>query len=177
MCQNLSWLSIKSIQKICEGTSLYCKRIEDKGHGIFTKTNIAKGSIVAYYPGVIYKEPYIGISNGIYKSALYCTSCGYPCCRNYSMDISELTNNIPPKDSIPYVGAFLNECIFPGDNNCELITKQWDGCGKHEKGYVDNFVYAISAIRNIKTDEELCWWYGISYDRNHYTHPSNPSDV
>ena len=149
-----------------DSLKVYLKRTQ-KGIGIFARTDIKKGNVVAYYKVKVFsdrvkREP---VQNGIYTFSIY--DKNEEKIKKFYGDIC-MESLEDPHRGAPFFGYLANEpsngqkCNVYMDVNLKDNYKDRDDV---QKG--DFFIYKMISLRDITADEEICWYYGDHYDRDY----------
>lgn len=138
-----------------------------KGTCLFSKKAIKKGSVVAYYKFMVYKEDdqFKSVKNRMYTMTIYTKSGRI---NPYLIgDIYEGSLE-PPKYNIPFWGYFSNEPSNDQEENVYLSSNLKENYRKRDRVKAgDTMVYKLIASRDIAPNEEIMWCYGGDYGRDY----------
>ena len=138
-----------------------------KGTSLYATKPIKKGSVVAYYKFMLYKDDnkFNGINNNMY--AITAFNKNDKANKSLVGDIYEGSLE-PPKYGIPYWGYFCNEPSGDQTENSYLdINLKGNFKNRDRLRAGETMVYKIVASRDIKKGEEITWCYGSLYGRNY----------
>jgi len=139
----------------------YLKKTRNKGLGVYAKRNIKKGETVCYYLVWVHIRNSQKKFNTNYK-------IGFRENRGIVGDIESSSLQFPTGSGIAYYGYLMNEPSMNQKTNCVLHP----GYNKKQVKDLkvgDGYLYKLIAIKNIKKNEELTWYYGDFYQRNYKT--------
>lgn len=135
------------------------------GRFVVATANIKKGSIVAYYQGMVFPERLKGFDNSSYRFELPTAGGGFS--RKYLIDIY-LGSFPSPVRGVPFWGPFMNEPTLEKSENIEpRYNLPRNYRNKDAKKAGDIYIIDMVAIKNIKKGEAVTWCYGEEYGRKY----------
>jgi hypothetical protein len=150
------------------GSKVTLKQIPNKGIGLISTQNIAKGEIIAYYKITVFsRNKYISPTNEIYSFAIYRKNG-----EEYKRIIGDIdeTSFPPPQNGITFWAPFANEPSVGQAINAQIDTNKNGNFFRLGRNYAqlgDDLIYNLVAIKDIPTGEEILWYYGGSYERDY----------
>lgn len=126
---------------------LFISRSE-KEWGLYTKKKLEQGAFIAFYTGTWYP--------------LYSKKGN-----KYSVNVRDFALVPRIKNPRLHFAAMANEPSVGESVNSTLLEIEYDGGEFNETSDTKYLCVALFAVRNIKENEEILWYYGENYDRNY----------
>jgi len=137
-----------------------------KSSGVYATKPIKKNEVIAYYKVKVFNyDKYESPTGNMYTFNIY-TKNGNES-KTFIGDI-DLDSFPLPENNITFWGPFLNEPSKGQKANAEVdnnIKENYKNRKRVKEG--QTLIYKIVAKRNIKTGEELMWYYGEDYIRDY----------
>lgn len=139
----------------------------NKGLSLFAREPIKKNHTISFYKLKVISErsKYKPVKDGIYTFNIYTKDDEKS--KKYYGDIC-LESLDKPRRGIPYFGYLANEPS--GNQSCNAtieIDLKENYKDRDELKPGDFVTYRLVAMKDIPKDEEICWYYGDSYQRDY----------